>query len=249
MECRYELSSPEQLEAAREACPIILVPMGSLEHHGRHLPVGYDGLKAHALCCRVAERIKGGSVMPPFYFGAGGAHANFPWSMLYDENAIGSILRRTLKRAAANNYRAALIVSGHYPSEQFNMIKRIAEEVMTARPGFVVLAYAEHEADPYRESADHAAYWETAILMELLPECVHLERLETTLDGTELPPTRYATMDPERIPGICDDPSDPLFGIYGMDPRQATPEIGREVVETMVKNLAEWAKEAVEKAG
>jgi len=55
---------PGQLEAAARRFPVVYVPFGLIEWHGRHLPLGNDALKAHAILVKCAERV-GGVVYPP----------------------------------------------------------------------------------------------------------------------------------------------------------------------------------------
>jgi creatinine amidohydrolase len=59
---------PEAIRTAREACPVVYVPLGTLEWHGLHNPVGLDALKMHQLCIRCAQS-GGGLVFPPLYYG------------------------------------------------------------------------------------------------------------------------------------------------------------------------------------
>ena len=58
---------PAQLEAAARAFPVVYVPFGLIEWHGRHLPLGNDALKAHGILVKTAERF-GGLVYPPVFF-------------------------------------------------------------------------------------------------------------------------------------------------------------------------------------
>ena len=62
--------SPDELETVLAEAPLAFVPLGTYEHHGFHLPVCFDGIKAHALCERVAQRT-GGTVLPTFFYGTG----------------------------------------------------------------------------------------------------------------------------------------------------------------------------------
>lgn len=64
----YEKMRPDQIRAAREKCPVAYLPCGILEWHGRHNPVGLDGVKAHLLLIRIAKEL-GGLVMPPLWYG------------------------------------------------------------------------------------------------------------------------------------------------------------------------------------
>ena len=66
---QYEEMLPHELEAALAEFPVAYVPVGSLEWHGRHLPLGNDSIKAHAMLVKVAEQF-GGVVYPPLWFHA-----------------------------------------------------------------------------------------------------------------------------------------------------------------------------------
>ena len=65
---RYEEMKPDELEHAVAEFPVAYCAFGSLEWHGRHLPVGTDALKAHGIVVRAAERY-GGVALPPTYWG------------------------------------------------------------------------------------------------------------------------------------------------------------------------------------
>ena len=64
-----ELMRPHQIRACRERADIAFLPLGSLEWHGVHNPVGTDALKAHHVCCRAAQKLGGGAVFPPLVWG------------------------------------------------------------------------------------------------------------------------------------------------------------------------------------
>ncbi|MFP4058158.1 MAG: creatininase family protein, partial [Candidatus Brocadiia bacterium] len=50
---------PAQLEAALRRFPVVYVPFGLIEWHGRHLPLGNDAIKAHAFAVKAAEAYGG----------------------------------------------------------------------------------------------------------------------------------------------------------------------------------------------
>lgn len=64
----YERLRPAQIREAREEFPVAYLPLGTLEWHGPHNPVGLDGLKMHGLCVRCAID-GGGLVFPTMYYG------------------------------------------------------------------------------------------------------------------------------------------------------------------------------------
>ena len=66
---RYEELRPDELAELVQRTPVAFWPLGLIEHHGWHLPVGYDGLKAEQLCRRIATRT-GGVILPVMWGGA-----------------------------------------------------------------------------------------------------------------------------------------------------------------------------------
>jgi len=65
---RYERLRPAQIVARRKARPVAWLPIGTIEWHGEHNPVGLDTLKIDALLTKCAREI-GGLVFPPLYYG------------------------------------------------------------------------------------------------------------------------------------------------------------------------------------
>ena len=60
----YDQILPAEFDARVHEMPVVYQPIGCMEWHGKHLPLGLDGLKAHEICRIAAERA-GGIVMPP----------------------------------------------------------------------------------------------------------------------------------------------------------------------------------------
>jgi creatinine amidohydrolase len=217
---RFEEMRPDELEAAVAECPLAWVPVGTLEWHGRHLPVGLDALKAHALCLRCAERA-GGVVLPPSYHSMLGMM--FPWTFRYPPRVLRDTMMTTWKFLNEYGFRSIITVTGHYPPTQVAALMALAHEFMR-RSDTMVLAVPEFAMAPEsRYCGDHAAKWETSILMELRPELVNREKLEEI----------------KGLRGFA------LWkhGIQGRNPGDAASrETGRAVVEEMVENFSVMAR-------
>ena len=67
-EVRLSLMLPAEITREREKLPLVFLPIGLLEWHGPHLPLGVDGINAERVAVGVAQRI-GGVVLPVFYIG------------------------------------------------------------------------------------------------------------------------------------------------------------------------------------
>ncbi|HEY3118237.1 MAG TPA: creatininase family protein, partial [Chloroflexota bacterium] len=65
---QFELMRPQEIADERARCPVAFIPLGPLEWHGPHLPLGTDGLVAYAVALEVAQTI-GGVVLPPYFVG------------------------------------------------------------------------------------------------------------------------------------------------------------------------------------
>jgi creatinine amidohydrolase len=216
----YERMAPDDLERVLDTTPVAYVPMGTLEFHGWHLPLGFDALKAHAVCKRVAART-GGAVLPPTYFGFAGGHKEYAGTIMSEEDLVLGNLHRTLDRLIAIGFRVIVVLTGHYPNEQMNAVSALADEITAANPGVRVMGLAEPQAYPGEFRGDHAAKWETSLGLYLFPELVHMEEMG-----------KHA---------------DPLYGIYGEDPRRtASSKLGQETVKEIVDQLAMRVEEALE---
>src|SRR5688500_9950512 len=67
-ETRITHLHPRELVARRSEAAVAWLPLGTIEWHGHHLPLGFDGVKAEALCVRAASEV-GGVVFPPQFYG------------------------------------------------------------------------------------------------------------------------------------------------------------------------------------
>jgi creatinine amidohydrolase len=165
---RLEELFPAELEELRA----LLVPVGTIEWHGHHLPLGLDLLKADALARAAAERC-GAVVAPPSWFAAGGVA--FPHTLRLDGKLIEPLLTEALVQLAADGFRVIALVNGHYGLENMLATKRAAATTMQ-RTDATVLALADYEL-LIDEGArgDHAGEWETALLLAVRPDLVRLD--------------------------------------------------------------------------
>ncbi|HOC00361.1 MAG TPA: creatininase family protein [Verrucomicrobiota bacterium] len=235
---RMEEMSPDELERVLDTAPIAFVPVGTFEHHGWHLPVCFDGIKAHALCERVAERT-GGTVLPAFFYGTGGGHVGYKWTVMLPEAQIAPLIEATLDHLARQGFQVVVLLTGHYPKEQVDMVHRLAAEAQKRHPKARFIGLTEPEittaqpGDPY--GGDHAAKYETSIALALNPDWVHLGQLTAGRD-----PNRVTLPETPRNEASTHNPAHPLYAIHGQDPRTtASRDLGEKLVGEIVSRLAE----------
>ncbi|HQK95449.1 MAG TPA: creatininase family protein [Armatimonadota bacterium] len=162
---QMQFMRPEQLEAAGRAFPAVYVPLGLIEWHGRHLPLGNDAIKSHGVLVKCAER-HGGVVYPPVYFHDG-----------FDRTHLVPVLTDLFQRLRATGYRVILAVSGHNVQGQIAMANEALAPVVA--DGTVAgMGLWEVTLSMSADSAtDHAAKWETSNMMFLYPDLVDMAAL------------------------------------------------------------------------
>lgn len=210
---RFEEMLPHEMEAAVAAFPVAYVPFGSLEWHGKHLPLGNDTLKAHLLLCRVAQEY-GGVVVPPTYWGFLGAW--HPWTNSgLGEELTTALYRRIFECLVEVGFKVVIGVTGHDVQEQRAAIQ-VAVDAIEAGGG--ARGFAMMEGDFYElteDRMDHAGHWETSLLMHLWPELVDMAQIA----GEDLDT----------------DQGRQEAGIHGRDPRRfASAELGKTIADAIV---------------
>jgi len=184
---QMQFMRPGQLEAAGRRFPVVYVPFGLIEWHGRHLPLGNDALKAHGVLVKCAEKF-GGVVYPPVYFHAG-----------FGQQHLVPVLSDLFQRLKHTGFRVIIGVSGHNIEEQIEMINQALAPV-TADGTVAGVGLWEVSLSMSAESdTDHAAKWETSNMMFLYPDLVDLSALGTGPIKLDMkPPDGIGGLDPRQ---------------------------------------------------
>lgn len=231
---RFEELRPDQLEAIVDESPVAYWPLGLLEHHGWALPVGFDGVKADRLCLRLVKRT-GGVVLPVMWWGSGGGHGEFKWT-LYQAPEIGEkALDMTVRKLVDFGFRAIIILAGHYPWD--GVMKRMLTPIRDANPDILFLWGIECTigGPDLKLPGDHAARWETSYGLALLPDLVDMAALRPGRDMSVWPKSG-APPEERRFRGVVFDSNDPLFAQYGEDARKASTGEAEEYLT----RLSDW---------
>src|SRR5688500_15918427 len=98
--------------AAERKAAVLVVPIGSTEQHGPHLPLSTDTDVALALALRVAARRADVVVAPALPYGASGEHAGFAGTLSMGQAALELVVVE-LARSATDSFGRVLLLSGH----------------------------------------------------------------------------------------------------------------------------------------
>lgn len=91
---------------------VMLLPVGSLERHGGHLPLGTDTIEALYVAERVAERV-GGLVLPPVWYGPSMAMRGHRGTFDVGQEALAAYVSEVLREAWRNGAKLVVVVNGH----------------------------------------------------------------------------------------------------------------------------------------
>ena len=234
----YEELTPRAFRERIAAAPIAYLPLGTLEWHGEHLPLGSDGLQSQGFFVELA-REAGGIVLPKLFLGPDlrmekDGHEYFGMDVHgfseeepsqldgsaywveddFFERLVERILRQ-LKRAGFK----IVVGHGHGPSTQaFIGNSQDWAEKFGLR---LFICWRGDEGDGLGIQTDHAAANETSLVMALRPDLVEMDNLDPNPDVW---PT----------------------AVGGEDPRvHASPDRGRQAIDMQVKRMAGILKEAL----
>jgi len=114
---RWDHLSWPRIEEAAKRDAIILMPIGSIEQHGPHLPVGCDYMLAQIMCERIAAELdKRGQpvlVAPSFMAANSVHHMRFPGTITLKPSTFIQVLTEQLECIAAHGFRKIVLVNGH----------------------------------------------------------------------------------------------------------------------------------------
>jgi creatinine amidohydrolase len=154
---------------------VLVVPVGSLEQHGPHLPLDTDTRIAVAVARRASAGRVGIALAPAITIGASGEHAGFPGTLSIGSTALTNCLIE-LGRHASRDWPAMLLVNGHGGNADAVAIAagRLADEGRVCR--------VWHAGLPGGDA--HAGRSETSIMLALAPQAV---LLDAAAAGNRLP--------------------------------------------------------------
>ncbi len=179
---------------------VLLIPAGSTEQHGPHLPITTDTDIAMAVAAGAAARQTRLVVAPPLAYGASGEHQGFAGTLSIGQEATEAILVE-LGRSAAVDFAHVMVISTH--GGNAGPLRRAM--VRLRAEGRPVTAWS-----PSWSGDLHAGRTETSLMLAIAPRSVHLDRAEAGDDRPLeilLPLLRQHGVRPVSANGVLGDPS------------------------------------------
>ncbi len=227
---------------------MVILPCGSTEQHGKHLPLGTDLLIASHLAHAVGE--KGGIlVAPSLAYGYAEYHKEgFTGTISFDQDLLYAVYYRIAEQLAEMGAKHIVFLNGHggntHVLSRVSMNLRIQHQVL----GLIVDWWkTAGQLQPQWAEKGHAGKAETSVMMHLYPDLVHqsqicFEPFFTLADGVETKGSAsfsYQGVTYQLWMNTCDVVSTES-GSYGEDPHLSSAEEGRQSMEAVVDHLTDF---------
>jgi creatinine amidohydrolase len=246
-EIRWERMTAPELKALAARDALVVLPIGSLEQHGPHLPVWTDSLCAHEIALRGAAAAGDlpVAVLPPMWMGLSEHHLPFGGTITLDHATFHAVLRCVVRSLVADGFRRLLIVNGHGgnidPLAVASRELAVAHDfpIVATTPWFLkpdkIAAIFESDTAP-----KHACEGETSVMMAIADDIVKSHKLDEAMQQAPAPVNAPAGF--SRFYSFSERA--PVTGTWG-DPRTATAEKGARFLAVQAEALAEAIRNPV----
>jgi creatinine amidohydrolase len=232
---QYDELTMSEAKKAAELGKVIIFPVGSVEEHGRHLPLCTDSIQPEHVATAVARRT-GCLVAPSLRYGVCNSTRNFPGTISIGFKALYKITKDILEEFLRNGFRKILVLSGHAGQSHMAALRLAAQEIIwrhenedaETRPRIMVcseydFAY-ELKGKHFNEKDGHAGAIETSRVMAIRPDLV---RKKGESSCPRLPRFEVVAHPEESFPS----------GVIG-DPTVASREKGIMANDYVIENVA-----------
>jgi creatinine amidohydrolase len=228
-----EITMPEFKKGVRKSS-VLIVPFGTVEAHGTHLPLNTDTLVIREAVRKAFESRKDVFMAPPIQYGVCTSTGPHPGTLGITASSLRCMASDIVKSGYAQGFRNIMLVSGHGGSIHVSALKEVAEELVARLEGLKMAAFSIYElvgkeAGEIAETKNdsHAGELETSLVLYLAPRLVKGRAKEEYPDFPR--------------PLVLKDKLKYWPGAVWGDPGKASAEKGERLFGAMVKKLEEVA--------
>jgi len=223
----YDLSFSEIKSKKRR----VIIPLGSIEQHGPHLPVTTDILIAEYMANQISKTIPA-YVMPGIPYGVSYEHESF-FNISISSDLLSELLTQVCISLAENGFRSIIILNGHHGN--MGVLQYVPQKVASKNPKLNV--FSINYWNLIEREFDHAGFVETSLMLSINPKLVQMNKAKPGYSDKKRLHATYST--------FLNNPSSFKItknGVWG-DPTKANSSDGRKIMSTAIKNIIRSIKE------
>lgn len=209
-------------------CRRAIIPVGSLEQHGAHLPVSTDALIAEYVAHQVADSV-GAFVLPVIAYGVSYEHVPM-FNVSVQKSTLSSVVRNVCASLADNDIKDIIVLNGHHGN--MRALERVVPRLSKGASVRII-----HYWHFMKQELGHAGDMETSLILAIAPELVHMERARPGLKK----PSKAAYAKIAERPGSFVKITG--NGVWG-DPRKASAEKGRKLIKEITAGIIKVVSES-----
>jgi creatinine amidohydrolase len=237
------LTWPEVNDAVA-AQKVVILPTGSTEQHGPHLPLDTDLFLVESVCRELARRAPDKVLLlPPIPYGLNLHHIDFPGTIHVEPQHFIDFCVDVTKSVAYHGFKRMAVVNGH--GSNTPLIDIIARKTTLETPslccafGYYTMGQKETHAILETGTYAHADEWETSLYLHFAAERV---RMDLAVAGQD---RAGKTMSSDSLTNVRFNDYWGRWtktGVHG-DPTKATAGKGRRILEIIMKHMLAWLDE------
>lgn len=214
---------PELRQLISKKKQIAVIPIGSIEQHGPHLPVSTDSDIVTEIAKRVCQRKKY-LLLPTISYGVSFEHAPF-FNLSLNKNTVKQVIKEIISSLVANKIKAVFIINGHHGNQE--AVKDLSK-MSTKNAKVFTLSYWHFMKDDF----DHAGLIETSLMLAISKN-VKMSKAKKGFIEPILSKSQKASLTKKASKSFI---SVAKNGVWG-DPRGATARKGNQLLAEIVKNI------------
>ena len=237
-----ELSSPEFITAVEKSAGTCIIPLGIIEKHGPHLPLGTDLIDVRETAIRAAEK-EYTILFPPFYFGQIYEARQQPGTVAYSPQTVLTVLQETCDELHRNGIKKIILVNGHGGNS--SLLPYFFQIQLEKQKDYAVYLFTPEDSEEYLDKLNkmrqtdwdgHAGETETSSMLAHRPDLVHLDRANSQ-SGKDLQRLNSISYAYTAIWWYAQFPNH-----YAGDGSYGTAEMGNLIMENEVDQLVEMIR-------
>ena len=225
----YKISEFDFRNIIKKKISRAIVPIGSLEQHGAHLPVSTDSLIIEYIASMAVEKIPS-FILPVISYGVSYEHKPM-FNLSIRNSTLSCVISDICISLVENGIETIVLLNGHYGN--IGVLQYIGQNMYGKVPENIRIFSINYWHLMQREF-DHAGEVETSLVLAIAPELVKMDKAEPNSKKISKSKVAYSgmTSNPGSFLSITGN------GIWG-DPTNATAQKGRELLDEIVKNLTQ----------